>query len=233
MNSSNNNRDHHHNKNKGRYSKRGKREPQLVLWREMSQRTSPASLTIPCLPQQPCHTLLGPMSFDKKSGEGEQCDRCGVASPGAHRCSHLHHCAQAPTFPRLPSSTLDPKHCSQQWKEIFGVSQAPSLWRAQKGNIPTMAKAPAALLWVPCSSPSLPQPSPSSGTYGEHISLPTDDEYSMSSPTGGAALALENSPCPMQKCQSGCCLSAQNRALDAREGTHGISGHWMGGGRSE
>lgn len=62
---------------KGTHSKRDKREPQLVLWREMNQRTSPVSLTIPCPPWQPCHALLGPMSFDRKSGEGQQHDNVG------------------------------------------------------------------------------------------------------------------------------------------------------------
>lgn len=82
----------------------------------MSQRISAASLTMPCLPQQPCHTLLAPMSSDKKRGEGEQRDKSGVASPGAHRSSHLHHRAQGPTFLPLPLPPLTPStaHGSQR-----------------------------------------------------------------------------------------------------------------------
>lgn len=84
----------------------------------MSQRTSPASLTILCLPQQPSHTLLGPMSFDKKSREGEQRDKWGW-----HLLEHIVAAISTMVLNlRTPTpSTLDPKHCSWQQKEIFGA----------------------------------------------------------------------------------------------------------------
>lgn len=120
-------------------------------------------------------------------------------------------CSRSRLPPPKPFHPLAPSGEKLTWVEgdLRGrgspfISTPPFISEGPERDIPTMARAPPALLRVPRSSPST-TPAP---LRAVSISLPT----AASSTARGATWALASSPCPMQQWPSGCRLSTQYRA---------------------
>lgn len=121
-------------------------------------RSAPASLASPSLPRQPRHALVGPKSCDMKSREGEQHGRrvvdvlehVAVAAPPPRSRSHVP--TPTPFHPLAPSG----EKLTSVKGDLRGWASAapPFISEGPERDIPTMARAPSALLRVPHSSPS-------------------------------------------------------------------------------
>lgn len=186
------------------------------------QRTSPASLAAPCLPQWPHHSLLGPESFDE-----ERRGRTGMGSVGWVLLEHITAAGSTTVLQDPPSYAFPPKHRDAHSSGRRFSESAKCLHFGgprSRTYLPWQRHRQLPLL-------SLHSPSPASAA-GRMVSTSRCPRMA-SSTARGATSAFKSSPCPMQKCQSGCRLSTQYRALDAKDRTHGTSGHQMGGGRSE
>lgn len=186
------------------------------------QRNTPASLATPRLPH---HTLLGPKSCNK-----ERRGRTGMASVGWDLLENITAASSTTALQDPPSYPLPPFSPKRRDARSSGRRSSEPAKCLHFGGPRRRTYLPQQRhRQLPFLSLHSPSPAPATGCTVSTSRCPR----MTSSTARGAALAFESSPCPMQKCQSGCRLSTQYRALDARDQTHGTSGCQMGGGRSE
>jgi len=145
------------------YLKRGRRELQLVSWRELSQGTTPTSLATPT-------TLSLVPSLSRERAERES----SVASVGWHLLEHNAVASSTLTFedPRSYPYPLPPSGPKLTAVEGDPWESAKRLHFGGPGKgiyLPRQLSSRR-----PVTLPPLPQPSPSSGMRGGHVSSPTD-----------------------------------------------------------